>query len=102
MYENGINPSTPLATMTLDQLAAFLEQRPRTIGAAVASAPEPTPPRRYVYGLRSIMQLFNVSNMTAQRYKKTIIKDAVSQNGRKIVVDADKALELFAASTEAR
>ena len=46
------------------------------------------------------MQLFNVSNMTAQRYKRTIIKDAVSQNGRKIVVDAEKALELFAASME--
>jgi len=25
----------------------------------------------------------------------TIIKDAISQNGRKIIVDADKALELF-------
>ena len=100
MYENGINPSTPLASMTLGQLAAFLEQRPRTIGAAVASAPEPTPARRYVYGLRGIMELFNVSNMTAQRYKRTIIKDAVSQNGRKIVVDAEKALELFAASME--
>lgn len=100
MYENGISPSTPLAHMTLGQLATFLEGRPRTIGAAVMNAPEPTPARRYVYGLRGIMQLFNVSNMTAQRYKKTIIKDAVSQNGRKIVVDADKALELFAAAKE--
>ncbi len=104
MYENGINPSTPLATMTcgqfIEQLAAYLEHHPQTIGAAVASAPEPTPARRYVYGLRGIMQLFNVSNMTAQRYKRTIIKDAVSQNGRKIVVDAEKALELFAASME--
>lgn len=84
--------------MTLGQLEAFLERRPRTIGAAVAAAPEPTPAHRYVYGLRGIMQLFNVSTMTAQRYKKTIIRDAVSQHGRKIVVDADRALELFNAA----
>lgn len=95
MYENKINPDTPLATMTLGQLAAFLEGRPRTIGAAIAQAPAPTPARRYVYGLKGIMDLFKVSNVTAQRYKRGIIKEAVSQNGRVIVVDADKALELF-------
>ena len=38
--------------------------------------------------------------MTAQRYKNGIIKDAVTQYGRKIVVDADKALELFRAAKE--
>ena len=41
--ENEINLNTPLATMTLGQLATFLERRPRTIGAAVANAPAPTP-----------------------------------------------------------
>ncbi|MBR5705671.1 MAG: DUF3853 family protein [Deltaproteobacteria bacterium] len=50
---------------------------------------------RYVYGLKGIMQLFGVSNMTAQRYKKGVIKAAVSQYGRKIVTNADLALELF-------
>lgn len=95
MDQVQFNPDTPLATMTLGQLEAFLEARLKTIGAAVAAAPEPTPAHRYVYGLRGIMQLFHVSNMTAQKYKRTIIKDAVKQNGRVIVVDADKALELF-------
>ena len=38
--------------------------------------------------------------MTAQRYKNGIIKDAVKQYGRKIVVDADLALELFAEAKE--
>ena len=51
--------------------------------------------KRYIYGLRGIRQLFNVSHATAQRYKDTIIKDAVLQNGRKIIIDADKAMELF-------
>ncbi len=49
----------------------------------------------YVYGLRGIQQLFGVSHKTAQEYKDGLIKDAVRQNGRKIVVDADYALELF-------
>ena len=51
--------------------------------------------KRYIYGLRGIRQLFNVSHTTAQRYKDTIIKDAVLQQGRRIIVDADKAMELF-------
>ena len=52
-------------------------------------------PGHYVYGLRGIQQLFGVSHKTAQEYKDGLIKDAVRQNGRKIVVDADYALELF-------
>lgn len=69
-------------------------------GTATDPTKAPESNRRYVYGLRGIMQLFNVSNMTAQRYKNGIIKDAVKQYGRKIVVDADLALELFAAAKE--
>lgn len=84
-----------IVSQIVGKLEAYLESHPRTIGAAVREAPAPTPSRRYVYGLKGIMELFNVSNMTAQRYKRTIIKDAVSQNGRKIVVDADKAVALF-------
>ena len=41
------------------------------------------------------MELFNCSNVTAQRYKNGVIADAVKQYGRKIVIDAEKALELF-------
>ena len=57
---------------------------------------------RYVYGLKGIMQLFGCSNMTAQRYKKGIIKAAVSQYGRKIVTNADLALELFRQAGESK
>ena len=53
------------------------------------------PGKRYVYGLKGIQELFNVSHLTAQRYKDGILKEAVFQSGRKIVVDADKAIELF-------
>lgn len=53
------------------------------------------PSGRMVYGLKGISELFGCSHKTAQYYKDHVIADAVSQNGRKIVVDADLALKLF-------
>ena len=50
---------------------------------------------RLVYGLRGIQELFHCSHKQAQYYKDMVIAEAVSQNGRKIVVDADRALQLF-------
>ena len=93
-----ITRGTPLTQMTAGQLIDFLKKAMPGTATDPTKAPESN--RRYVYGLKDIMQLFNVSNMTAQRYKNGIIKDAVKQYGRKIVVDADLALELFAAAKE--
>lgn len=83
---------------TLERIADALER--------IANALTPTkgfetpkftiePGKRYVYGIKGIQELFNVSHLTAQRYKDGIINGAVFQSGRKIVVDVDKALELF-------
>jgi Protein of unknown function (DUF3853) len=85
-----INKETPIAMLTVGQLMELLnsEKKQETV-----SKPESS--KRLVYGLHGIRNLFNVSHATAFRYKETIIKDAVSQQGRKIVVDVDKALELF-------
>ena len=51
--------------------------------------------KKYVYGLKGIRTLFKVSHATAQKYKDTILKDAISQQGRKIIVDVERAMELF-------
>lgn len=61
------------------------------------SSAAPTNEKRVVYGLAGISELLGISNVTASKYKRTILKDAVSQQGAryKIVVDADLALELF-------
>jgi hypothetical protein len=85
-----INHNTPIALLTVGQLMELLNEDRKQITVSV-----PETSKRLVYGLHGIKTLFNVSHATAQRYKDTIIKDAVSQNGRKIVVDVDKALELF-------
>ena len=53
-------------------------------------------PKNYVYGIKGIANLFGCSISTASRLKKEgKIQKAIMQRGRKIVVDADLALELF-------
>lgn len=50
----------------------------------------------YVYGLRGIRNLFNVSHTTAQIYKNTFLREAVEQRGRKFRVNVAMAQRLFA------
>lgn len=53
-------------------------------------------PARMVYGIAGIASLFNCSIPTAQRIKSSgRIDAAISQTGRIIAVDADRAMELF-------
>ena len=51
--------------------------------------------KRYVYGIAGISRLFGCSIPTANRIKKSRkIDKAITQIGRKIIVDAELALEL--------
>ena len=51
--------------------------------------------RKYVYGIPGIARLFGCSLPTANRIKKSgKIDKAITQIGRKIIVDAELALEL--------
>lgn len=59
--------------------------------------------RRYVYGLVGIVRLFGCSLPTANRIKQSgKINRAITQIGRKIIVDADLALELAGRKTGGR
>lgn len=84
-----ITENTPVIMLTLGQLREALKASEKKI------IETPDKPKKYVYGIAGIRQLFGVSHVTAIRYKNTIIKDAVSQQGRIIVTDVDKAMELF-------
>lgn len=56
---------------------------------------EPSSQKRYVQGYQGIASLFGCSKSTAQRIKKSgIIDEAITQVNRKILVDADLALQL--------
>lgn len=51
--------------------------------------------KKYVYGISGIAALFGCSKPTANRLKKSKkIDGAITQIGRKIIVDAELALEL--------
>lgn len=86
-----INKDTPIAMLTVGQLQEIL-------GLTENQKHEPTKvndPKKYVYGLEGISRLFNVSRVTARKYKDSFLSDAISQRGRIIITDIDKAMELF-------
>lgn len=85
-----IQDTTMLATLTVADLRDIIRELQSEKKVEVQQ-----PSGRLVYGLRGIQELFGCSHRTAQYYKDNIIKEAVMQNGRKIVVDADLALKLF-------
>lgn len=95
----AISNETPLWQMTAGQFIEFLRQSNAPL---CSTAPEEQQAPRRVYGLKGIQELFHCSNMTAQRLKKGVIAPAVHQYGRKIVTDADLALQLFKAAKEGR
>ena len=51
---------------------------------------------KYVYGLSGLAKLLNCSKNHAGKLKSSgIFDEAIIQNGRKIIIDSEKALELF-------
>lgn len=85
--------------MTGEQLAFLVSNLPllNKQGNKTSSDEEAAKPRRLVYGIKGIADTFGCSIPTANRIKRSgVIDDAITQVGRKIVVDADLALELAA------
>ena len=92
---------TPVCMMTGEQLAFLVSNLPllNKQGDKASSDTELPKPRRLVYGIKGIADTFGCSIPTANRIKKSgVIDDAITQVGRKIVVDADLALELAASA----
>lgn len=59
--------------------------------------------RRYVHGIKGIATVFGCSVSTANRIKASgVIDEAIIQRGRRIIVDEEKALELFNAPNDGR
>lgn len=91
MYQN-FSDATPLAMLTVGQFKEIIiSAMPRQeVETKLDASPN------YIYGLAGIRELFGVSHATAQKLKNTVLAPAVKQYGRKIVVDAKMAIELFA------
>lgn len=80
----------------------YLNQRQQTISEEQAPKETDTN-KRYVYGLAGIAELFGCSIPTANRLKQSRKLDlAITQVGRKIIVDAELALKLAKKKTGGR
>ena len=81
----------PVAMMTGEELSFLIDSRMATWATEIASLSQ----RRIYYGIEGIAQIFGCSVPTANRIKKSgRIDKAITQIGRKIIVDADLALQL--------
>ena len=102
---NELDLQKPLFQLTAGEFLALLKQS-ITETSSSSSSPEGDArkkegeegetKKRLVYGIAGIAKLFNCSNTTANRIKKSgVINKAISQYGRMITVDADLALSLM-------
>ena len=86
-----IDNNTRISDLTVGQLLEIIN-----------SALKPSGPET-VSGLEGIAEIFGVSISTAKRIKASgIINDAISQQGRIIVTDRQRALDLYAKATHGR
>lgn len=87
----------PLWQYTGEQLPELLNSR--TEPPQNNEQPDSGKNRTYVYGIDGLCQLLKCSKATAHRIKNSgVIKDALTQMGRKIIIDAELALERIRAS----
>ncbi len=80
--------------MTGEELL-FLSRQTAHIDSHTASTQETPTEKRYVYGIAGLCEIFGCSKPTAIRIKESgRIDKAITQVGRKIVIDAELALQL--------
>ena len=86
--------SKPVWQMTGEEFI-FLNRHALQGSETKPAQPAADKEKKYVYGIGGIARLFGCSIPTANRIKKSgRINRAITQIGRKIIVDADMALEL--------
>lgn len=80
---NNIDPKTPIGQLTVEE---FLEVSKNLIAE-----------KKYEYGLKGLAKILGCSVSKASEVKSSGILDgAIIQNGNIIIIDKEKALELFA------
>lgn len=86
---------TPVCYMTGEELAYLIYNAGIIQQDKKSEVVESTPIRKLAYGISGIAETFKCSIPTANRIKKSgVIDKAISQVGRKIVLDVGLALEL--------
>ncbi|WP_262918230.1 DUF3853 family protein [Parabacteroides faecalis] len=88
------NPNTPISFLTVGDLMDIVT---KCMSEQVKLIPEPdVEERKFVYGLKGLADLLGCSVVTAHKIKNSgVIDNAITQIGKKIIVDADLALNLI-------
>lgn len=93
--DNIVNRTANVSyTITADDLSKVIELAvEKALKASNQMQKQGLP--KYVHGLQGIADLFDVSKVTAQKYKNTWLAGAVKQNGKTLLTDTEMALKLF-------
>lgn len=90
----------PVCVMSGEEFAFLINNVGVLANKGKTKEQTPTPNRKLAYGIKGIANTFGCSIPTANRIKKSgVIDKAISQIGRKIVLDVDLALDLVANNT---
>ncbi len=90
-----IDKDKPLWQMTAEEFMSLLQEGLSQQGVANPTTSLCSDEKKYAYGIRGIAETFGCSLPTANRIKKSgKIDKAITQIGRKIIVDVELALEL--------
>lgn len=85
----------PVCYMSGEELAYLINNIGVLAGKKMTEERTPSSELKLAYGIKGIAETFGCSIPTANRIKKSgVIDKAISQIGRKIVLDVDLALEL--------
>lgn len=90
----NIEDERPLYTLTVGEYKQLMSEI-LTLHQSGANAGK-NDLKKYDYGLAGIARTFGCSRSTANRIKQSgTIKKAITQTGRKIVIDVEMALKLY-------
>ncbi|AQW96144.1 DUF3853 family protein [Elizabethkingia anophelis] len=86
--------NTPIWQLTVAELVELLDSGKKDSKDQLSVIKEEK--KEYVYGISGLAKILGCSKNHAGRLKSSGLLDgAILQNGRKIIIDKEKALELF-------
>ncbi|WP_417430096.1 DUF3853 family protein [Halpernia sp.] len=84
----------PIWQLTIGELVDILDSRAPKVERETIELTDNK--AKYVYGLSGLATILGCSKNHAGKLKSTgMFDEAIIQNGRKIIIDSEKALELF-------
>lgn len=88
------NLNTPIWQLTVGEFLELAEKN--QVKVAKETTTDSFPKKNLIYGIKGLAKLLECSTTTAQKIKNSgVIDKAISQFGRKLIIDADLVLKLM-------